>query len=92
MKRKKLSDMTPIERVEETMRNFSWDEAEDVGVEILARCMAMHVYARKQGKEYFNDLMKRICKRADAWAHEDNNPFILAMISTFGNKEKEDKV
>jgi hypothetical protein len=36
MSRKKLSDMTPIERVEQRMKGMSWEEAEDVGVEILA--------------------------------------------------------
>lgn len=79
--RKKLSEMTPIERVDKCMKGMSWDEAEDAGVEILARCMALHVYGRKEGSEYFQHLLLRICERGDQWAHEDNNPFILACAS-----------
>lgn len=44
MIRKKLSDMTPIERVDQRMKGMSWEEAEDVGVEILARCLSLHVH------------------------------------------------
>lgn len=52
--------------------------------------MALHAYARKYGEEYLGQLMKRICKRADAWAHEGNHPFMLAMISAGqGIKNKE---
>ena len=77
--------MSARERMEYILTGATWDEAEEVGVEILARCMALHVYARKEGEEYFSKLMKCICTRADAWAHEPGNPMILAFAS-LGNK------
>ena len=43
MARKKLSEMTPYERVDSRMKGMSWEEAEDVGVEILAKCLALHI-------------------------------------------------
>ena len=89
--RKKLSEMTPIEKVEQRMKGMTWEEAEDVGVEILARCMALHAYARKDGEEYLPHLMKRICKRGDKWAHEGNNPQVLAFAAVGYKLEQEDK-
>jgi len=73
--------MTPIERMDYIMKGATWDDGEAVGIEMLARCMALHVYARKEGKEYFDQLMKRICTRADEWAHEPGNPTILAFAA-----------
>ena len=73
--------MTPIERMNYIMKGATWDDGEAVGIEMLARCMALHVYARKEGKEYFDQLMKRICTRADEWAHEPGNPTILAFAA-----------
>lgn len=87
MARKKLSEMTPIERVMKRMEGLSWEEAEDVGVEILARCVALHVYAHKDGKSYFDKLMERLCKRGDEWAHEGNNPRLLAFAAVEHEKE-----
>ena len=81
MPRKKRSDMTPMERMEYIMTGASWDDGEDVRIEMLARCMALHVYARKEGEEYFWQLMERICKRADEWAHEPGNTTILAFAA-----------
>ena len=52
MARKKLSEMTPYERVDSRMKGMSWEEAEDVGVEILARCIALHTFAREDIDEF----------------------------------------
>ena len=90
MARKKLSEMTPFERVNERMKGLTWDEAEEVGIEILAKCMALHVYSRKE-EDYPLALMKRICKRADEWAHEEGHPAILAMAAVGHRLEKEGK-
>ena len=93
MPRKKKSEMTPVELVDQALNGRSWDEAETAGVEILARCMALHVYARKEGEEYFRGLMKRICNRADEWAHEDNHPTILAFAAVgHERQQKENRV
>lgn len=81
MPRKKREDMTPMERMEYIMTDATWDDGEAVGIEMLARCMALHVYARKDGEEYLQQLMKRICKRADEWAHEPGNTTILAFAA-----------
>ena len=81
MPRKKKSEMTLKERVDSALKGETWDFGEQFGIEVLARCVALHVYARKEGGEYLSDLMKRICKRGDEWAHEGNHPFVLAMAS-----------
>lgn len=81
--------MTPYERVDQRMKGMSWDEAEEVGIEIIARVMALHVYARKE-EDYIPDLMKRICHRAYEWAHEsDENIFRLAMAA-LAHERKQD--
>lgn len=79
MVRKKLSEMTPIERVEERMKGMTWEEAEDVGVEILARCLGLHVHVRKDGEEYLNKIMKRICTQCVKWSQD--NAHVLAAAS-----------
>jgi hypothetical protein len=89
MTRKKLSEMTYVERVDRALKDASWDQAEEAGIEILARCMALHTYAREEGGEYLADLMERILKRAVQWAHEGNHPTILAFASMGYKKEKE---
>ena len=82
--------MTYVERVDRALKDASWDQAEEAGIEILARCMALHTYAREEGKEYLFDLMERILKRANEWAHEGNHPTILAFASMGYKKEKEE--
>ena len=82
---KKRSEMTAKERMEFILKGASWDDAEEVGIEILARCMALHVYSRREGEEYFKKLMRKICLRADEWAHEPRNTTILAFAAV-GNK------
>ena len=88
--RKKLSEMTYVERVDRALKDASWEQAEEAGIEILARCMALHTYARKEGGKYLLDLTERICKRADQWAQEGNNPTILAFASMGYEKKKEE--
>ena len=85
MARKKKSEMSPKERMEYILDGATWDDAEETGIEILARCMALHVYARKDGMEFFNALMEKIAKRADKWAHEEGNTTYLA-IAAVGHK------
>lgn len=80
--------MTSVELVDQALKGRTWAEAETAGVEILARCMALHVYARNEDEAYFNGLMERICKRADEWAHEGNHPSILA-FAAIGYKTKQ---
>jgi len=85
MSRKKLSEMTPFERVESRMKGMTWDEAEEAGIEILARVLALHVYARKEDENYLmsvvNRMMERASKRADEWAHTKFGARYLALAS-----------
>lgn len=94
--RKKRSEMTPKERMEYIMTGSTWEEAEEVGIEILARCSALHVYARKEDEDYILNLSmkvtERICRRADEWAHEGNHPFILACAAAGHRREQEEKL
>lgn len=95
MARKKLSEMTPIERVDQRMKGMTWEEAESVGVEILTRCLALHMYARKDGADWFDKTSKRIIKRAQEWKDEGDNSRILAWAAVAHkreqNKEKGEK-
>lgn len=71
--------MTPIGRVEQRMKDMSWEEAEDVGVEILARCLALHMYVHKDEEKYIDHLLTRILERGTEWAKE--NALGLGMAS-----------
>ena len=78
-KRKLLSEMTPYERIESRMKGMSWEEAEEVGVEVLARCIAYHAYVEGINGDFFRRLSERICRRSDEWAHSDYGRHYLAM-------------
>ncbi len=64
MSKKKLSEMTPWERVEPRLKGLSNEEAEEVAVKILAQLLAKHVYIFEDGEEYFKKLMKKITEGA----------------------------
>ena len=85
MSGKKLSDMTPVERIDKVLKDVTWDGAEEAGIEILARCMAFHCYAANDGEEFYKRIMKNIAERGDVWAKE--NAATLAMAA-LGNKLK----
>ena len=87
-KRKKLSEMTPYERVDSRMKGMSWEEAEDVGVEILARCLALHIFAREDAEEYMPKLFKRIFDRSLEWARTEGS-FPIAMAKSAVRHQKE---
>ena len=84
MPRKKLSEMTPFERVEQRMKGMSFEEAEDVAVEILARCTCLHICVRKVAKELIANTLERIGKRADEFSQEHS--FELSAASVFIEK------
>ena len=89
MARKKLSEMTPIERVEQRMKGMTWEEAESVGVEILARCLALHVYARKDGADWFDKTSKRIIERGVKWAKQNASVLAFAAMGFRMEQNKE---
>ena len=88
--RKKLAEMTPIERMNKLMKGLSWDEAEEAGIGICARCFAFHVYAKEDGGKWFETLMEKIANRADEWAKNEGS-FVLAMNSVFLKREKKEQ-
>ena len=89
MSRKKLSDMTPIERVDQRMKGMTWEEAEDVGVEILARCMSLHIHVRKDGEEYIDHLLKRMLERTMEWTKEHSFELAVASVGLKLKKNNE---
>ena len=80
--------MTPIERMNKLMKGLSWEEAEDVGVEILARCIALHVFAREDYEEYLPKLFHCIRDRSFEWARTEGS-FPLAMAKSAVRHQKE---
>ena len=88
MARKKYSEMTIVELADRLLKGRTWEEAEEVGVEILARCMAKRVYAEGKGINYMTDLLNRICTHADEWA--EKHSFELACAKGgYEQKQKE---
>lgn len=67
MARKKLIEMTPIERVDRVMKGASWEDAENVGIEILARCISFNYVVNKGGKGYMEKLFARLGDRVQTW-------------------------
>ena len=90
MSGKKLSDMSPIERVERCMEGMNWEEAEDVGVEILARCMSLHMSVYDEGEGYVKHLLGRLLDRTKEWTEE--HLYMLAMARIGIKLEKEAKI
>ena len=85
--RKKLSEMTPFERVLPRLKGMSNEEAEEVAVKILAQLVAKHVHVEKDGEKYIPLLMEKICKSADAYSQE--NAGVLAMAAVAKRFERE---
>lgn len=79
---KKLSEMTPWERVLPRLKGLSNEQAEEVAVKILAQIMAKHVWIKKDGEEYISSLMKKICVAADEYGQEHS--MLLAIGSVVG--------
>lgn len=79
MARKKLSEMTPFERVGQRMKGLTWEEAESIAVEILARCLSLHLYVRKDAEQWWEQFEKNLSNRTYEWKNE--NALDLAMAA-----------
>ena len=79
-KRKKLAEMTPIERMNKLMKGLSWEEAEKVGAEILARCLARHKHVLKDEEKFLDDILEKICERCNEWSHEHSWELAIASV------------
>ena len=84
--RKKLSEMTPFERVLPRLKGMSNEEAEEVAIKILAQLVAKHVYIEEDGGEYISYLMKKICESADTYRQE--HAFELALAAAVKHQEE----
>lgn len=87
MSRKKLSDMTLMERVERTMKGVSWEDAENVGIEILARCISFNLYVNKGGEKYMDKLFARLGDRVQTWTVDHATQLAMGRVA----KEREEK-
>lgn len=90
MKKKKLAEMTPIERMNKLMEGLSWEEAEEVGAEILARCFAKHKHVLKDEDKFMDNILEKICERCNEWSHEHSWELAIASVMSKRDKEKND--
>lgn len=81
---KKLSEMTPWERVEPRLKGLSNEEAEDVAIKILAQIAAKHYYVFND----FEEWAKRVF-RDKLWDaildYKDKHAFELSLGSVMKN-------
>ena len=84
---KKLSEMTPIEKVSRVMKGMTNEDAEEVAVHILAQIVAKHVYVFEDGEVYLEYLAKRLMEATEKYTQEHRSE--LAMGYAFNKNEKE---
>ena len=87
MARKKMSELTPIERVDRVMKGASWEDAENVGIEILARCISFNFFVNKGGKGYMEKLFARLVDRVQTWTDEHATQLAMGRVA----KERQEK-
>lgn len=87
MARKKLSDMTPMERVDRAMKGVSWEDAEQVGIEILAHCISFNYFVNEGGREYMEKLFARLGDRVQTWINEHATQLAMGRVA----KERQEK-
>ena len=87
MSRKKISEMTPIERVDRVMKGASWEDAENVGIEILARCISFNYFVNKGGKGYMEKLFARLGDRVQTWTDAHATELAMGRVA----KERQEK-
>lgn len=76
--RKKLSEMTPFERVLPRLKGLSNDESEDVAVKNLGQVVAKHIFVNGEGADYFDALVKKICDATDQYKEEHSLELSIA--------------
>ena len=84
--RKKLSEMTPFERVLPRLKGLSNEEAEDIAIKILAQVGAKHFYVFCDGDKYFDDLLKKLSN--EIIEYSKNHSYELALGKVFYDKNK----
>ena len=87
MKRKKGNETTVSEWVGSHLKGKSWEEAEDIAVEILSKCIALHVYVRGEGEVYLERLTERMLIQSAQWAKAHSLELAIAKV-TINNNQK----
>jgi len=82
-----MSELTPIERVDRVMKGASWEDAENVGIEILARCISFNYFVNKGGKGYMEKLFARLGDRVQTWTDEHTTQLAMGRVA----KERQEK-
>lgn len=72
-------------RVEKVLNGSSLEDAEDVASSILGHVMAIHVFVRNDGEEWFKSVMETISKKADKFAQEHSAE--LAVTRAFSKNQ-----
>lgn len=72
------------------MNGLSWEEAEEVGVEILARCLARHKHVLNDEDKFMDDALEKICERCNEWSREHSWELAIASVMSKRDKEKND--
>lgn len=90
MNRKMKKEKTTKEKVNTAMKKATWEEAREVGVEILGKYVAFN--AHMDGKFDFHSLMREIAERGDKWVTQEGGAAHIAgakMYRRMVEKEKE---
>ena len=92
MPRKKVSDMTPFERVGRVLHGLDWKDVEEVGMKILGMCIARRIYALEEdGKKIVDDLIKGSIEKADEWRKDHSLDLAMMHVAMKRAKEEEEK-
>ena len=90
MPRKKVSEMTPFERVGRVMDGLAWKDVEEVGMRTLGICIARRLYVLEEDEEKIvDDLIKGSFEKADEW--RKNHSLDLAMMHVAMKRAKEEE-
>ena len=91
-KRKKVSEMTPFERVGRVLHGLDWKDVEEVGMKILGMCIARRIYALEEDeKKIVDDLIKGSIEKADEWRKDHSLDLAMMHVAMKRAKEEEKK-
>lgn len=75
MERKKK---TASEKVNTAMKGATWEEAYQIGIDILGKYVAFQIYAHPDKEFDFGKLLEEICERGDKWVHKEGGAQVVA--------------
>ena len=90
MARKKVSEMTPFEKASYRLEGCSWDEVEDVAIQLLGRCMAYKLHGLDEEPEnYIRQMYTRILEEYQKFTDENSLFLACTHYGYMKSKEKE---